>query len=189
MPSTRAKACPRNSAKASRPMQSTGRDRWKMVCATSTPRVRISSGSASTNAAGAWPLLINSINTLLPVHEPRPLGMASTRPARCSPLRGWWRSMTSPVAGSTPPQKLSPTSANSRAPWAAPPTRLRPLREMDLGIPDTLVVDLWHGQVGRRNVGTDPFDEQLLVAPGAHLLVDEQVEVVEQAVLVALGTE
>ncbi|MCY1180780.1 hypothetical protein D9M73_212480 [compost metagenome] len=69
-------------------MHSTGKERPNRVCATSTPRVRISSASASTNAAGAWPLLISSIITLLPVHEPRPLGIASTRPAMHWPLSG-----------------------------------------------------------------------------------------------------
>src|SRR3989344_1319966 len=97
--------------------------------------------------------------------------------------------MIPPLKGSTPPQKLSPTSANSRAPWAAPGTRLRPVREVGLGMPGTSVVDLWHGQVARRNLGADPFGEQLLVATVAYLLVDEQVEVIEQSVLVALGTQ
>src|SRR3546814_3109296 len=78
----RTKPWPRNRLKASRPTHTTGKERWKITCATSTPRVRISSASASTRAAGAWPLLISSISTLLPVQEPRPLGIASTRPAR-----------------------------------------------------------------------------------------------------------
>ncbi|MNE68296.1 hypothetical protein D3C80_1639490 [compost metagenome] len=60
-----------------------------MTSATNTPNVKISSGSANSNPAGACPLSMSSSMTLLPVHEPRPLGMAKILSVMISPLSGW----------------------------------------------------------------------------------------------------
>ena len=44
------------------------------------PRVRIASGCSKTMAAGAIPFTISSRMPQLPAHEPRPLGITTTRP-------------------------------------------------------------------------------------------------------------
>jgi hypothetical protein len=63
---------------------------------------------------------MTSIITLLPVHEPRPLGSARTWPVMIFPLSGWWRSMISPLVGWTPPQKLRGVSPNRTGACAVP---------------------------------------------------------------------
>src|SRR5919204_6503071 len=86
------------------------------------PSARIGSGSASTIAAGAVPARIASASTLELELDPRPESITRTRPARFAPRWGWCTSTMSPVAGSTPPQKLSGSSRTSARPSASPAT-------------------------------------------------------------------
>jgi len=91
-----------------------------------TPRVRICSSARKISATGACRLTSSSNSDALPEQEPRPLGSASTLPSTLCPCSGWWVSITRPVEESTPPMKLSPTSAWSNSPSAAPGTTERP---------------------------------------------------------------
>ncbi len=75
-------------------------------------------GSQKTSAAGAWPFSAMSSRTPEPVQEPRVPGMTRMRPAMDCPASGWWTSITRPVAGSTPPQKLSGSVVARMAPSA-----------------------------------------------------------------------
>src|SRR5262245_33945727 len=52
-----------------------------------------------------------------------------------SPRSGWCTSMTVPVAGSTPPMKLKPTSAKRIRPAAVPGTRHSPSIAVILALP------------------------------------------------------
>src|SRR5438093_6698500 len=85
------------------------------------------SASARTIAAGAVPTRIASARTLELELEPRPPGITSTVPVTTAPTCGWWASMIAPVAGSSPPQKLSGSERTSAGPRASPGTSVRPL--------------------------------------------------------------
>ena len=90
--------------------------------ATITPRVRMSSLRSKISAAGALPFSRSSRMTVLPVHEPRPPGIARMASWRCCPLNGWCWSITSLVRGLTPPQKLNSNSLVISFPEAWPLT-------------------------------------------------------------------
>ena len=124
--STSAQTAWRSRAKVALPTLTTGRARPNTSSATIAPSASISSVCSSTRAEGPLPLSMTSISTLLPVQEPRPLGMASTLPVMICPLNGWWRSITSPLVGATPPQKLSAVSLNSTGPRADPEVSASP---------------------------------------------------------------
>jgi hypothetical protein len=66
-------------------------------------------GLGNTKAAGAIPFSARSSITPLPLHDPRVVGITSTLPAIDCPQSGWCASITIPVTGSTPPQKLRPS--------------------------------------------------------------------------------
>ena len=55
-----------------------------------------------------------------------PDGITRTRPVTTSPRWGWFASTISPVAGSSPPQKLSGSARTSAVPSTCPSTRNRP---------------------------------------------------------------
>src|ERR687892_152483 len=84
------------------------------------------SASASTIPAGAVPARIASARTLLLELEPRPEGMTRIRPVSEAPACGCRRSMTVPVSGSKPPQKLRGSSRITALPEAVPPSKVRP---------------------------------------------------------------
>src|SRR5262245_17559419 len=86
----------------------------------------IGSGSARTIAAGAVPARTHSASTLDEELEPRPEGIRRIRPATFAPRCGWRTSITSPVAGSTPPQNESGSSRTRTSPSALPATSARP---------------------------------------------------------------
>src|SRR5262245_23493534 len=77
-------------------------------------------------AAGAVPARTHSASTLEEELEPRPEGMIRIRPATFAPRCGWRTSITSPVAGSTPPQNESGSSSTRAFPLAVPATSVRP---------------------------------------------------------------
>src|SRR5918999_1254058 len=83
------------------------------------------SASRRTTPAGAVPARIASARTLLEELEPRPDGMTRIAPATRVPACGCLRSITSPVAGFTPPQKLRGSSRTKTRPRARPPTNTR----------------------------------------------------------------
>jgi hypothetical protein len=105
--------------------------------------------------------------TLLPVQEPRAPGIARTVSVTQAPLNGWCRSMTSPVKGSTPPQKLSPTSLRSNPPWVCPATRARPVNR---SAKDFCVINsgsMLSGRIsGRIILGADDFSILALIVFG-----------------------
>src|SRR5687767_3622922 len=94
---------------------------------TSEPRATIGSASASRMAAGPVPRENASASVLLEELEPRPRGITSTLPDTTSPTCGWWRSMITPRAGSSPPQKLSGSDSTRASPEAEPSMRPRAL--------------------------------------------------------------
>src|ERR687892_1243883 len=106
------------------------------------PSARIGSGSPSTIAAGAVPARIASASTLELELDPRPDGITSTRPATFAPCCGWCTSTMSPVAGSTPPQKLSGSSRTSARPSASPATSVVASGiAPELGVPNDVPFD------------------------------------------------
>src|ERR687892_1132257 len=106
------------------------------------PSARIGSGSASTIAAGAVPARIASASTLELELDPRPDDITRTRPATFAPRCGWCTSMMSPVAGSTPPQKLSGSSRTRARPSASPATSVVASGiAPELGVPNDVSFD------------------------------------------------
>src|SRR4029077_8691773 len=91
----------------------TGSGLPNISAATDAPRVRTSSASENTSAAGAHPFNAISSKTPEPEQEPRLVGIIKMLPASETPCSGWWTSMTRLVARSTPPQKLSASAAPS----------------------------------------------------------------------------
>ena len=77
-------------------------------------------------ARGAVPRRIASASTLELELEPRPDGITRTRPVTVAPSWGWWWSLSRPLRGSIPPQRLSGASSTSAGPAAAPATSTRP---------------------------------------------------------------
>ena len=59
-------------------------------------------------------------------HEPRPQGSTRIRLVRHWPTNEWWRSITVPVAGSRPPQRLIGSPVVNACPDAEPATSGRP---------------------------------------------------------------
>jgi len=113
-------------AKASAGRRRTGTTRPNISAATIAPRVSVSSGSEKISAAGARPAIASSSSTPDPEQEPRLVGIRTTAPASETPCRGWCTSMTIPVAASTPPQKLNPSSMATTGPRAVPVRMLIP---------------------------------------------------------------
>ena len=103
----------------------TGSGLPNISAATDAPRVRTSSASENTSAAGARPFNAISSKTPEPEQEPRLVGIIKMLPASEAPCSGWWTSMTRLVAGSTPPQKLSASAAATTGPCATPERTLR----------------------------------------------------------------
>src|SRR5208282_5211644 len=127
----------------------TGSGLPNISAATDAPRVRTSSASENTSAAGARPFNAISSKTPEPEQEPRLVGIIKMLPPSETPCSGWWTSMTRLVAGSRlrslhATKSLGGTVSKPTSDWSLTPVvrALQALRGLALVAPATLVAEL-----------------------------------------------